>query len=105
MKFKSKINNCKEVIKSKGAAIFTMVCTFTILTSKYVYADTFDNITAEISKWVIRIGGLLAFIGAVTFGMALQSEDAGGKRRGILEFTAGLIVAGFAVSYKSLFGL
>lgn len=105
MKFKSKMTNLKNEVKSKLKTIFTMICTFTILTSTYVYADTFDNITAEIAKWAIRIGGLLAFVGAITFGMAFQSEDAGGKRRGILEFVGGLIVAGFAVGYKSIFGL
>ncbi len=92
-------------LKSKIAVTTLMLGSFIILANEYVYADVFDNVTAEIAKWAIRIGGLLAFIGVLQFAMAFQSEDAGGKRRGILEFTAGLMVVGFAMGYRTIFGL
>ena len=100
-----KVKNILKELRDKIKNTTIMVGTLMILLSPYVYADTFDNVTAEIAKWAIRLGGLLAFVGAITFGMAFQSEDAGGKRRGVLEFVGGLIVAGFAVGYKTIFGL
>lgn len=105
MKIFSKINSLKSVIKSKLKTMSIMVSTFLVLSSTYVYADTFDNVTSEIAKWAIRLGGLLAFWGGIQVAMAFQSEDAGGKRRGVLELVGGLMVVGFAIGYKQIFNL
>lgn len=82
-----------------------LILIMNVVFTKHIYADTFDNVTGFVAGWVARIGGLVAFIGAIQFVMALQQEDAGAKRRGILEFSGGVMVVALALGYKSIFGL
>lgn len=46
--------------------------------------------------WVGRIGGVVAFVGAVMFGLAIKNNDAEQKQSGLLTLVAGVVVAGVA---------
>lgn len=108
MEEKEKINVKKEKKKVKSkfkAFMFSLAVAIFLSSTEFVYADAFDNVTAEISKWAIRLGGLLAFYGGIQVAMGMQSEDAGSKRRGVLELVGGLMVVGFAIGYRTIFGL
>lgn len=70
-----------------------------------VNADTaFNNVVGEFVKWVKRIAGLIALVGAIMFGLAIKNNDAEQKQTGLLTMVAGFFV--FAIcGIVSTFGL
>ena len=49
-----------------------------------------------IQKWVTRLGGVVMFVGGITFGLGWKSDDAEQKSRGISTLIAGAIVTAVA---------
>lgn len=63
----------------------------------------FVNLVGFFAKWIGRIGLVVAFVGAVLFGLAVKQEDAEGKQRGLMTLASGFIV--FAITKSlNLFG-
>ncbi len=54
--------------------------------------------------WFRRIGALVAFVGAVMFGLAIKNNDADQKQNGLLTMIAGFVVVAVCVG-SSMFGL
>lgn len=54
--------------------------------------------------WFRRIGALVAFVGAVMFGLAIKNNDADQKQNGLLTMVAGFVVVAICVG-SSMFGL
>ena len=71
-----------------------------------VFADAEDlwNTVADlIGKWVLRLGGVVIFIGGILFGLGWKNDDAEGKSRGISTMISGGIVAALAVMVDQFF--
>lgn len=102
-KEKNKINI--KIVFKRIKKIMLSFAVVMVLLSIDAYASTFDNVTKEISNWAVKLGGLLALWGGIQIGLGFQSEDAGAKRRGVLELIGGLMVVAFAIGYKTIFGL
>lgn len=66
-------------------------------------ATTFDTIVSFIVTWVQRIAGVVAFIGAVQFGLAFKNDDADAKTRGLMTLGSGCIVIAICIAYNTLF--
>lgn len=77
---------------------------------RMIMADTTDaetmwtNVTDLIAKWVLRLGGVIFFVGGVMFGLGWKSDDAEQKSRGISTMIAGAIVMALAGSATLFFG-
>lgn len=56
------------------------------------------------STWISRIGGLIAFVGAVKFGLSIKSEDGKEQLTGLLTMVSGFMIAA-AVNSMHLFNL
>lgn len=54
------------------------------------------TLTALIGKWVLRLGGVVVFVGGVMFALGWKNDDAEQKTRGIQTVIAGAIVMALA---------
>lgn len=64
----------------------------------------FNNVVGFFATWIGRIGLVVAFVGAVLFGLAIKNDDADGKTRGLMTLVSGFVV--FAVTKAlDMFGL
>lgn len=61
----------------------------------------FEDLINFFATWIGRIGGVIALVGAVMFGLAYKSEDPEGKQRGVTTMVSGIIV--FAISQAADF--
>lgn len=66
--------------------------------------DAFNNVVGFFATWIGRIGLVIAFVGAIMFGLAIKNDDADGKQRGLMTLGAGFVV--FAITKAlDMFGL
>lgn len=64
----------------------------------------FGNVVGFFATWIGRIGLVVAFVGAIMFGLAIKNDDADGKTRGLMTLISGFVV--FAVTKAlDMFGL
>lgn len=107
-----KKNNLAVKFKSlskKVVSTFNIVfCSF-ILSTNSVHAagsntSSIDGFITFICDWLLKIGGVVALIGAVMFALGWQRDDAEGKSRGLMTMMAGFMVVAISQS-KGLFGL
>lgn len=64
----------------------------------------FNNVIGFFADWIGRIGLVVAFVGAIMFGLAIKNDDADGKTRGLMTLVSGFVV--FAITkVLDLFGL
>ena len=66
---------------------------------------SFSKVVNFFITWIRRIGALVAFIGAVMFGLAIKNNDAEQKQSGLLTMIAGFVVVAicYAVDMFDLF--
>lgn len=92
---------------NRHAAVISCVFMIAIMTYGMVHADTQDelwNKIAELIKtWVVRLGGVIMFVGGIMFGLGWKSDDAEQKSRGIQTIIAGAIVIAVAGLTSSFF--
>ena len=102
----TKLNNKRKKI---AITVGTFVLT-NAMTAMTAFADDldanagkgqFDSLIDFFATWIGRIGGVIALVGAVMFGLAFKSEDPDGKQRGITTMVSGIIV--FAISLAAGF--
>lgn len=65
--------------------------------------DLWTSMTNLIETWVTRMGGVVMFVGGVTFGLGWKSDDAEQKSRGISTLIAGAIVTAVAALAGTFF--
>lgn len=66
--------------------------------------EAFNNVIGFMATWIGRVGLVIAFVGAVMFGLAIKNDDADGKQRGLMTLGAGFVV--FAITKAlDMFGL
>lgn len=65
--------------------------------------DLWASLTTLIQTWVTRLGGVVMFVGGVTFGLGWKSDDAEQKSRGISTLIAGAIVTAVAALAGTFF--
>lgn len=107
-----KKNNVAVKVKQftkKVVSLFNVVFCGFILSINSVYAEgsntsSIDGFITFVCDWLLKIGGVVALIGAVMFALGWQREDAEGKSRGLLTMMAGFMVIAISQS-KGLFGL
>lgn len=97
-KFTKKIP--KLIATTCGATLVTVMSPMTVFASSTASIDTF---VAEIGKWLMKIGVVVAMVGGVMFALGWQREDSEGKSRGLLTIMAGFMVAAIGAS-PSAFG-
>ena len=65
----------------------------------------FDNIMNWLSGWIGKIGIILTLWGGIQIAFSVSNEDAGQKRKGILEAVSGLMVMALAYGYRAIIGI
>ncbi len=107
-----KKNNLVVRFKQAGKKVVSLMnivfCGF-ILSMNSVHAEgsntsSIDGFITFICDWLLKIGGVVALIGAVMFALGWQRDDAEGKSRGLMTMMAGFMVIAISQS-KGLFGL
>lgn len=89
----------------KHYAAITICMMATTMIGSVVFADgnaekMWETMTDLISKWVLRLGGVVVFVGAIMFALGWKSDDADQKTRGVQTMVAGAMVAAIAGSAK-----
>ena len=105
-----KKNNLAVKIKNlnkKVVSTFNIILSSFILSTTQVHAagsntSSIDGFISFICDWLLKIGGVVALIGAVMFALGWQREDAEG--RGLMTMMAGFMVVAISQA-KGLFGL
>ena len=97
-------NSLKKVVSGLNIALCSL-----ILSTNSVYAagsntSSIDGFITFVCDWLLKIGGVVALIGAVMFALGWQRDDAEGKSRGLMTMMAGFMVIAISQS-KGLFGL
>jgi len=95
-----------RVFMEKYSFLFLLVFFIYLVFSGVVFADAEDlwnAIAGLIGKWVLRLGGVVIFIGGILFGLGWKNDDAEGKNRGISTMVSGGIVAALAVMVDQFF--
>lgn len=59
--------------------------------------DTYKDVVSFFVTWIKRAGFLVAFIGAVMFGLAIKNNDADQKQTGLLTMIAGFVVGAICI--------
>ncbi len=84
----------KFIATTCSAVLVTLTPTMAFAAS----TDTIDVFVAEIGKWLVKIGVVIAMVGGIMFALAWQREDAEGKSRGLLTLMAGFMIAAIGAS-------
>lgn len=106
LSLKGKITrNAKKIggyLYSRRNIIIPMVAVIIIMTPTIVFADDGDTewkfLTDLISKWGKRIGGALALIGGIEFGLGWKDDRADQRTQGLRMAVSGLIVLAVCAS-------
>ncbi len=97
---------------NKAAKLFVTLSTIavtvaacTIVASAAGTAETaYQNTINFFITWIRRVGWMIAFVGAVMFGLAIKNDDAEQKQRGLITMVAGFVVAALCMA-SSMFNL
>ncbi len=99
--------------KIKNITNKVKTCIFALLTAVIVnvnaYAtnsgeEQFNNVLTWVLNWIRNIGIVIAVWGAVQIGLSFSTEDAGQRRKGILELISGLMVMAIGMGAKNIIG-
>lgn len=105
-------NRTKKALKIFYSAV-TVVMMMTLCTVVAFAADgasgggsdaAWQNTISFFVKWITRVGMVVAFVGAVMFGLAIKNNDAEQKQQGLLTMIAGFVVAALCAA-SSMFGM
>lgn len=65
--------------------------------------DQFNSLVKFFGTWIGRIGLVVAFVGAIMFGLSIKNEDSEQKTRGLMTLASGIVV--FAICQSISFFL
>ena len=97
-------NVFKKVVSSLNIALCSIILGTTQVHAAGSNTSSIDGFITFICDWLLKIGGVVALIGAVMFALGWQRDDAEGKSRGLMTMMAGFMVVAISQS-KGLFGL
>lgn len=98
----------KFVVQNRVALLCCGVMMF-LMVSGVASADVdraeelWTQVSTLLEKWVTRLGGVIMFVGIITFGIGWRSEDAGQKISGMNTIIGGAIVCAGAAMVASFF--
>lgn len=103
------MKNRKIFNRLGGLKVFISAFIITIFNVLTVYANKdgvtqYNNVLDWILGWIGRIGVVIAVWGAVQIGLSFSTEDAGQRRKGILELISGLMVMAIGFGAKTIIG-
>ncbi len=101
------IKKTKGITNKVKTGIFTLLTAFIVNFNAYATnagEEQFNNVLAWVLIWVRNIGIVIAIWGAVQIGMSFSTEDAGQRRKGILELISGLMVMAIGLGSKNIIG-
>lgn len=106
-----KITKKKSLAFAKNATIMLMTAAIMIFFVPMVSAaetmdadSAFEKTVGFITYWFKRVGGLVAFVGIIMFGLAIKNNDAEQKQNALLTMVAGFVVVA-ACALTGTFGL
>lgn len=97
-------NSLKTVVSSLNIALCSVILGVTNVHAAGSNTSSIDGFITFVCDWLLKIGGVVALIGAVMFALGWQRDDAEGKSRGLMTMMAGFMVIAISQS-KGLFGL
>ncbi len=97
-------NLFKKVVSSLNIVLCSVILGVTNVHAAGSNTSSIDGFITFICDWLLKIGGVVALIGAVMFALGWQRDDAEGKSRGLMTMMAGFMVVAISQS-KGLFGL
>lgn len=97
-------NSFRKVVSSLNIVLCSVILSTTSVHAAGSNTDSIDGFITFVCDWLLKIGGVVALIGAVMFALGWQRDDAEGKSRGLMTMMAGFMVIAISQS-KGLFGL
>lgn len=97
-------NSLKKVVSSLNVALCSLVLSISNVQAAGSNTNSIDGFITFVCDWLLKIGGVVALIGAVMFALGWQRDDAEAKSRGLMTMMAGFMVIAISQS-KGLFGL
>ena len=97
-------NSVKRVISSLNIVLCSLILGTTSVHAANSNTSSIDGFITFVCDWLLKIGGVVALIGAVMFALGWQRDDAEGKSRGLMTMMAGFMVVAISQS-KGLFDL
>lgn len=95
------------VVRNRVALLCCGVMVFLMMSGIASAEDRAEELWSQVStlleKWVTRLGGVIMFVGIITFGIGWRSEDAGQKISGINTIIGGAIVCAGAAMVATFF--
>lgn len=55
-------------------------------------ANAFNNLIDDFSLWIVRVGTIISFVGAIKFALATKDDDSKDKLFGILTMVSGFLI-------------
>lgn len=109
VKMKKEITTFASFVYTHKDVILTMLMITVIMTPKIVFAgtastggdDQWETIVDTITKWGKRIGGAIAFMGAIEFGIGWKEDRLDQRTNGLRAAVSGLIVLGVCATSSS----
>ena len=101
---KKKIKNIlKKVVSSFNIVVCGLIFSMNSVLAEGSSTNSIDGFITFVCDWLLKIGGVVALIGAVMFALGWQRDDAEGKSRGLMTMMAGFMVIAISQS-KGIFG-
>lgn len=97
-------NSFGKVLSSVNVVLCALLFSTTKVSAEGSNTQSIDGFIVFVCDWLLKIGGVVALVGAVMFALGWQRDDADGKSRGLMTMMAGFMVVAISQS-KGLFGL
>lgn len=94
----------KKIVSLSNIVLMSLILGTTPVYAAGSNTSSIDGFITFVCDWLLKIGGVVALIGAVMFALGWQRDDAEGKSRGLMTMMAGFMVIAISQS-KGLFGL
>ena len=79
-------NSVKRVISSLNIVLCSLILGTTSVHAANSNTSSIDGFITFVCDWLLKIGGVVALIGAVMFALGWQRDDAEGKSRWIDDY-------------------
>jgi hypothetical protein len=113
---KAKANNLVKSVKVKAETLVKLIKEHTLEATLIAYAlfapvstvgaaeAKWNSIIDFLTPWIGRLGGAIALIAGIAFGMAVKNDEAESKAKAVKGVIAGCIVCAVGISAKTFLG-